>query len=67
MVNNNIAHLLEILGLEMVERFQKVLLHVVVQGVLEVRHALQGLPGLHQAGAEYGPGGQFSVRDSQYW
>ena len=53
-----VSDLLEVLGLEVVQRLQVVLLHVVVQGVLEVRHALEGLAGLHQTGAEYRPGEQ---------
>ena len=51
-----VRDLLEVLGLELVERLQVVLLHVVVQRVLEVSHALQRLARLYEAGAEYCPG-----------
>ena len=47
------SHFLQILGLEVVERLQVVLLHVIIQGVLQVSHALQSLSRLHQRGAEY--------------
>ena len=51
-----VRDLLEVLRLELVQRLQIVLLHVVVQRVLEVSHALQGLARLYEAGAEYCPG-----------
>ena len=51
-----VRDLLEVLGLELMQRLQIVLLHVVVQRVLEVGHTLQGLARLYEAGAEYCPG-----------
>ena len=58
-----VSHLLEVLGLKVMQGLKVVLLHVVVQGVLQVGHALQSLAGLHQTGAEYRPEEEFSVRD----
>ena len=40
-------HFLEVLGLEVVQRLQEVLLHVVVQGVLDVGDLLHGLSRLN--------------------
>ena len=51
-----VRDLLEVLGLELMQRLQVVLLHVVVQRVLEVGHTLKRLARLYEAGAEYCPG-----------
>ena len=40
-------HFLEVLGLQVVQRFQEVLLHVVVQGVFDVGYLLHRLSRLN--------------------
>ena len=47
-----VHHLLQVLGLGVVQRLEEVLLDVVVQRVLQVGHLLQGLAHLDQRGRE---------------
>ena len=43
------GHFLQILGLQMMKRLQVILLDIVIQGIFQISHALEGLTRLHQS------------------